>query len=198
MNSKLLVVGLVLVLVGAYATGCSNGGSGSGSGGGSGAAAPTPTPPNAGPQNTAGPARDPHEMVVAHNAARGDVSPAANPRLPTMSWDADVANVAQRWANRCEFEHSSDSAYGENLYVSSNPASAQDAVDSWVSEVADYNYRSNSCAGECGHYTQVVWRSSTALGCGFADCPSIPEFGPGRLWVCNYSPPGNFRGKKPY
>ena len=38
-----------------------------------------------------------------------------------------------------------------------------------------------------GHFTQVVWKSTTGLGCGFnAGC---------RMYVCNYSPPGNFLGQ---
>ncbi|MEM6522020.1 MAG: CAP domain-containing protein, partial [Cyanobacteria bacterium P01_C01_bin.70] len=43
-------------------------------------------------------------------------------------------------------------------------------VAAWVAEKADYDYASNSCASGkvCGHYTQIVWRETTAVGCGVA------------------------------
>ena len=48
----------------------------------------------------------------------------------------------------------------------------------------------------CGHYTQVVWRNTTEIGCGVATCKE------GALtwdiWICNYAPPGNIAGQKPY
>ena len=41
------------------------------------------------------------------------------------------------------------------------------AVTAWVNEEADYHYASNTCdAGQmCGHYTQIVWATTTKLGC---------------------------------
>jgi hypothetical protein len=100
------------------------------------------------------------------------------------------------------FSHNAGS-YGQNLYAStgSNPPSPKAVVDSWVSEVADYNYANNSCSDVCGHYTQVVWRNSTKVGCGIKTCTSNSPFGGSGTWyivVCNYSPPGNFSNQKPY
>jgi hypothetical protein len=48
----------------------------------------------------------------------------------------------------------------------------------------------------CGHYTQVVWRTTRELGCSYSSCKRdgfLVEY-----WVCNYSPPGNVRGREPY
>ena len=53
----------------------------------------------------------------------------------------------------------------------------------------------------CGHYTQLVWRNSTLLGCAYARCTSnspfqgVPTWD---FWVCDYSPPGNWVGQRPY
>jgi len=99
------------------------------------------------------------------------------------------------------FKHSGGQ-YGENIYASagSNTTPA-DVVDSWVSEAKDYDYAANSCAGTCGHYTQVVWRKSTKLGCAVANCSKNSPFSgftQWQFWVCNYDPPGNFNGQKPY
>jgi hypothetical protein len=38
---------------------------------------------------------------------------------------------------------------------------------------------------DTGHFTQVVWRATTHVGCGTASCTGLV------LWVCNYDPPGN-------
>ncbi|NET40232.1 MAG: hypothetical protein F6K19_51255 [Cyanothece sp. SIO1E1] len=45
----------------------------------------------------------------------------------------------------------------------------------------------------CYHYTQVVWRRTNKLGCGIADHRRL-----GKIVVCNYDPPGNFLGQRPY
>src|SRR5712691_6171246 len=59
-------------------------------------------------------------------------------------------------------------------------------------EARNYDYASNRCHGVCGYYTQIVWRDTREVGCGVAR-------GPGReVWVCDYSPPGNWVGRRPY
>jgi hypothetical protein len=48
----------------------------------------------------------------------------------------------------------------------------------------------------CGHYTQVVWRNTERVGCGYSTCQAQGfNF---EVWVCNYDPPGNFIGQAPY
>jgi pathogenesis-related protein 1 len=138
-------------------------------------------------------------ITAAHNAARAAVSPAPASPMPALAWSSDIAAVAQAWADGCKFQHSGGQ-YGENLYASTNQSTVQDVVDSWVGEKKDYDYASNSCSGVCGHYTQVVWAKSLRLGCAVKSCSGGGPFGGGswELWVCNYDPPGNFVGQKPY
>lgn len=138
------------------------------------------------------------EMVAAHNDVRANAAPAPDPALSPLVWDAEVAAVAQDWAEGCVFEHSTHNL-GENLaFFSGEDSSATAVVELWASETASYDYASNSCApGEqCGHYTQIVWRDSARVGCGAAQCAL--QGMEGRLWVCNYDPPGNFIGDRPY
>jgi hypothetical protein len=77
-------------------------------------------------------------------------------------------------------------------------------VRAWADEVADYDYENNSCVtGEqCGHYTQVVWRTTTRVGCATKVCTKNSPFGAQaptwQYWVCNYDPPGNYQGQRPY
>jgi hypothetical protein len=139
-----------------------------------------------------------------HNALRATVSPAANPALPAMTWNAGVASAAQAHANRCVWQHSGAAGLGENLYASTSAVNAETAAaTSWKSEEADYNYVANSCASGrmCGHYTQMVWRSSIELGCGVQRCSTGSPFANSSQWtnvVCNYRLPGNYVGQRPY
>jgi hypothetical protein len=111
---------------------------------------------------------------------------------------------------------------------SSCPTNAvNQSVTSWAAESVSYDYPSNTCSphcqgganngavcsnqsqcpggicsGVCGHYTQIVWRSTTHIGCGVENCTTNSPFGPSfpnwTFVVCNYEPPGNIIGQQPY
>lgn len=136
-------------------------------------------------------------ITAAHNKIRDPLG------LPPLVWSDDLARFAQTWADKlerkgCRLDHRPRSGpdaqkYGENIYSSTGyDPTAADVVDTWAAEVADYNSKTGRCKGVCGHYTQIVWRNSQRVGCGMAAC------GDTEVWVCNYDPPGNFLGQKPY
>lgn len=131
-------------------------------------------------------------MAEAHNVYRRSLN------LPDLVWDSKLETYAQEWANHlqskgCKMMHRSTHKYGENIaWAAGMQMSPQDVVKMWYDEVNDYNYANNSCRAVCGHYTQVVWKKSIRLGCGMAKC------GDQEIWVCNYDPPGNYVGEKPY
>ncbi|XP_068322108.1 pathogenesis-related protein 1-like [Pyrus communis] len=135
---------------------------------------------------------DIQNYLNSHNAARAAVG------VVSLTWDDNVAAYAQNYANQhvgdCNLVHSGG-PYGENLAMSTGDMSGTAAVDLWVAEKADYSYESNSCADGklCGHYTQVVWRNSARVGCAKVRCSSG-----GTFIVCNYDPPGNYVGQRPY
>lgn len=151
---------------------------------------------------------DSKEMLAAHNHWRKTVG------APQLKYSTELAASAQVWANHlkdsnhCQLQHSKpDGRYGENLFWASamewsdgrrelQKVSPKTVVDDWGNERKDYNYASNSCApGKmCGHYTQLVWTSTTTVGCAVAVCKDSVE----QVWVCQYQPPGNEVGKKPY
>ncbi|KAL1210551.1 Pathogenesis-related protein PR-1 [Cardamine amara subsp. amara] len=120
-------------------------------------------------------------------------------RLKPLKWDAKLARYAQWWANQrrhdCALMHS-NGPYGENLFWGSGDRwKPAQAANGWLSEARSYNYRSNSCNGEmCGHYTQIVWKNTQRIGCAHVICSG----GAGVFLTCNYDPPGNFLGTKPY
>ncbi|XP_042504781.1 pathogenesis-related protein PR-1-like [Macadamia integrifolia] len=134
------------------------------------------------------------QFLTRHNAARAAL------HLPRMVWDKEVAKYAQWYANQrrwdCALKHS-NGPYGENIFWGSGYEwTAAQAVGAWLSEKKWYNYHSNSCSEgeECGHYTQIVWRSSRKLGCAKVTC----FHGRGVFITCNYDPPGNYIGDRPY
>lgn len=74
-----------------------------------------------------------------------------------------------------------------------------------MNEEQYYDHATNSCAsGEvCGHYTQIVWSTTLAVGCAQASCTTNSPFGTfsGGVWensVCDFNPPGNYVGEAPY
>ena len=131
------------------------------------------------------------DMLAAHNAVRSRVG------IPPVNWSARLADQAQGWANRLlaenRFVHRPDNKYGENVFeITGTTASPAHVVESWAAESRDYDYAANKCRKVCGHYTQLVWAATKTVGCGVARNARR------EVWVCNYDPPGNYIGKRPY
>mmetsp|Transcript_7773 Transcript_7773/g.21166 ORF Transcript_7773/g.21166 Transcript_7773/m.21166 type:complete len:97 (+) Transcript_7773:2-292(+) len=80
----------------------------------------------------------------------------------------------------------SDSSHGENLAMGYDSMEA--VVDAWYKEEKDYDYDNPQFSMETGHFTQVVWKETTELGCAIAVCPDSDE----KIYVCQYNPPGNY------
>jgi len=155
-----------------------------GSGGGS-SSAPSggDTPPSA----------DMQKMLDRHNYHR------CMHGVPLMTWSNSIASNAQEWANEMNgrMDHSPSNrrnispwgALGENLMLGSIQGKdnwAQQWVDIWYNEIEKTNNGLVSgFSSGTGHYTQVVWKSSTALGCGYFN----------KLLVCQYGPAGNYGGQ---
>lgn len=147
-------------------------------------------------------------FVDTHNQYRNNTKPPAS-YMSTMDWSDNLAQGAQNWASKCNFSHSQTPGIGENIYATSRRTpnyqsfDPNEAVRSWGNEGIFYNYDKNSCepGRVCGHYTQVVWDDTNKVGCGIQDCPSIQGINwpnGGTVVVCQYSPPGNYIGQKPY
>jgi len=131
------------------------------------------------------------EILDAHNAVREEVS------VPPLRWSNKLESAARKWAGHLlasgRFEHQARPPYGENLFEARGAeASPTEAVAAWADEAVDYSYRTNTCRATCGHYTQVVWRNTREVGCAEA------RRGPRQVVVCEYEPPGNWQGQRPY
>jgi pathogenesis-related protein 1 len=166
-------------------------------------------------------------MTDAHNKVRAMVqtTPPLPPMTwsPTLAayaqeWSDMLAMTA---CNRPMHRSQADlqkKGYGENLAAAGGvPApmtTAQWAVDGWAGEVKCWTYGTfgvmfgggtEKCdmacytqmqSDGCGHYTQIVWRNTTQVGCGVSTCQSGGATWD--IWICNYAPPGNVIGQKPY
>ena len=132
-----------------------------------------------------------NHMLEAHNAVRARVG--VNP----LEWSSPLAIKAQEWADILArsnlFLHSRTPGLGESMTVVYNGEYVpEQVVAGWVSESRYYDLRHNRCADVCGHYTQVVWRSTRQVGC------AVSRVDNRQVWVCEYWPAGNFEGERPY
>ena len=150
-------------------------------------------------------------IVDVHNALRAREG-ADNMEL--MTWDNFLADLAATWAAGCIWKHGQPhlgdnpryTSIGQNLYATSgNTINMTAAIEkSWYGEKVDYDYDTLKCADPkpCGHYTQVVWATSRHVGCAYHRCRPLAglhaAFSTALYFVCNYGPPGNYKGAKPY
>jgi len=175
---------------------------------------PRTTPPHAQPK---APKRAPRAALSykqrfsgaleSHNKIR------AKHKVPPLKWSDKLAKYSQQWANQmgtsgsCKMYHRPGTPpYGENLYRSTaivwsdgrreiSPVTIKNVVKAWTDEERWYSYKNNRCqpGRQCGHYTQVVWKTTTEVGCAIKVCNDKSQ-----TWVCSYNPAGNYTGLKPY
>lgn len=143
---------------------------------------------------------DQEKAVARHNEIRKEVFSNSD-----LIWSVEVAQSAQAYADslaqsgKWEHDTPANNLYGENLFTASYQVDYVDAINSWYGEKPYYNYADNRCQSSkvCGHYTQMIWKNSTEVGCGIAQYTT----GSYKDWlvvVCRYNPPGNYIGEKPY
>jgi len=130
------------------------------------------------------------EYLSDHNTVRAQHGAAP------LTWNNTLADKAQQWANGCVFQHSGGSLgpFGENLAAGTGSSYGIDAaIKSWTDEVSQYD-PSNP---QPSHFTQVVWKATTQVGCAVQQCNGIfdPSFGPAQFFVCEYAPQGNVIGE---
>ncbi|KAJ6474234.1 CAP domain-containing protein [Mycena sanguinolenta] len=137
--------------------------------------------------------QDVKSYLTDHNTVRAKHGAVA------LKWNNNLAAAAQKWADKCVFKHSGGTLgpYGENLAAGA-PASGYhiaNAVKSWADEAPQYNPKDPVPS----HFTQMVWKATTEVGCAVNTCsnifPTIP--GGAAYYVCEYFPQGNVIGHFP-
>ena len=150
-----------------------------------------------------------NETLAAHNIARLKYG------VPPLKYDPRLEPSALEWAAYLardkKFEHCKaptspgfEGTLGENLAMSASMGSAWAPnhgvrVNGYVAEVKDYdlvNKKGKSTGGVIGHFTQVIWRTTKVVGCGYAVILTPDGWSRG-IWVHRYHPPGNY-GEDPW
>ncbi|HON82481.1 MAG TPA: CAP domain-containing protein [Methanoregulaceae archaeon] len=137
------------------------------------------------------------EILNKHNYYRNKVTGA---NIPNLVWSTTLATSAEKWAyylgGNNLFQHSG--GHSENL--AAGYTSWTSAIDGWGSEESNFIYAPFGNAAsktgnwhDVGHYTQIVWKTTTQCGCGCAPHPTY-----GTVYVCQYAPAGNIFGYYPY
>lgn len=141
-------------------------------------------------------------VLSVHNQERAQVN------VPSLSWSNSLAADAQTYANylttlgitptgiAAHDPNVFKKGQNENLAWGTKGAyTPTELMNLWAEEKRDYVTGTpvpESGGPKVGHYTQMVWKDTTEVGCAIASS-DITDF-----LVCRYSPPGNWIGEVPY
>nr|XP_015298287.1 PREDICTED: C-type lectin domain family 18 member A isoform X2 [Macaca fascicularis] len=138
-------------------------------------------------------------LLSLHNRLRSWVQPPAAD-MRRLDWSDSLAQLAQARAALCGTPTPSlASAPWRTLQVGWNvqllpagSASFVEVVSLWFAEGQWYSHAAGECArnATCTHYTQLVWATSSQLGCGRHLCSA--DQAATEAFVCAYSPGGNW------
>ncbi|OBZ77122.1 Cell wall protein PRY3 [Grifola frondosa] len=121
----------------------------------------------------------------------------ANGAAP-LTWSGDLQAKAESYAQGCQFQHSDGALgpVGENLAAATGLFTAEAAVALFAQDGSKFDPQNPTFT----HFTQMVWQSTTQLGCAAALCDSIfPNgFGQATYHVCLYNPVGNIVGEEQF
>lgn len=124
------------------------------------------------------------DMLTKHNEYR------QLHQVGNLKRSSSIELVAQKYAEYLATINSlqhSNNGYGENLFYGYYSSSiGNTAVKLWYDEVSGYNFNNPGYKSGIGHFTQVVWKGSTEIGCGVG-CKSNNYC----YIVCDYNPAGN-------
>jgi hypothetical protein len=138
------------------------------------------------------------EMLDANNALRAELG------LSPFVWSRHLSHAARLWAKHLAVDvhslvHSHTDGMGENLAMwSSGYKTPAGLVGLWADEKAFFLHAQFPSVSKTGnwlavaHYSQIVWRNTTKVGCGIATDDKSDYL------VCEYSPQGNVIGEPVY
>ena len=110
----------------------------------------------------------------------------------SLDWNTTLATAAALHAQPCKFTHSkTGGSVGENLAAGYRNTTA--AVEGWGDERKGSDFSDAEFDEKTAHFTQVVWKATTDVGCGAAWCDGRGGT-PGWYLVCQYFPAGNVVG----
>jgi hypothetical protein len=137
-------------------------------------------------------------LLALHNRERQAMG------VPAIVWDPGLAMGAAAYgpplARRGSLAHSPAEArpgQGENLWMGTRGAySVEEMVGSWADEKRLFRpglFPDVSSSGhwtDVAHYTQMIWRSTTRMGCALHRSERWD------FLICRYAAPGNVMGQR--
>uniref|UniRef100_E2J7B0 Antigen5-like protein n=1 Tax=Triatoma matogrossensis TaxID=162370 RepID=E2J7B0_9HEMI len=154
--------------------------------------------------------KDKNKLLEAHNKYRNLIAsgkdtgqpPAQNMRV--LTWDAYAEERATHWASTCKLrtariKNKYNHTMGLNLYAKTSTKLqdvnttfnewADEMLTVWYNQVNNYEFGSN-ITEKTEFYTQMVWATTSKLGCGYSYFKKGDSWKVGYL-VCFYDPRGN-------
>ena len=146
-------------------------------------------------------AEDQAAALKVHNDARAEVG------VAPLQWSEELSQSAAEWAQYLAdneaFKHAGNevrNGQGENLYKHSQTITdvgGRYAALAWYEEINLYTYSPIGSGANnfsaIGHYTQMIWETTTEVGMALA----VSESGATYV-VARYNPQGNITGQTPY
>ena len=131
------------------------------------------------------------DILKAHNEKRSLFG------VQSLKWNDTLASYAQHYADtsfscdNVQLVHS-NGPYGENLAVGYDGGFSP--VEAWYKEINQYDYSKPGFSEATGHFTQLVWKSTSQVGCARVMCHNSWR----QYTICEYSDQrGNVVGKGP-
>ncbi|KAL2006034.1 hypothetical protein VTN00DRAFT_9688 [Thermoascus crustaceus] len=142
------------------------------------------------------------QVLQQHNMHR------SNHSAPALAWSADLEASAKKLADSCVYAHNTDidgGGYGQNIGY----GVPSEAIGKMITNLM-YNDEMGYFEGlygnpnpdmsnfeKWGHFSQIVWKGTTQVGCATTVCGTLQNIGAGPIpfTVCNYGPAGNFAGE---
>ncbi|KAK6529989.1 hypothetical protein TWF694_003365 [Orbilia ellipsospora] len=108
-----------------------------------------------------------------------------------LTWSSELVKFGISHTPDCIFQHTGRPALdaaglGENILFGLGNT-AQEGRQTWYDKERPlYDFKKPGFSMETGHFTQMIWRSTTEVGCAVRKC------GDRTMVKCNYRAPGNF------
>lgn len=127
---------------------------------------------------------------------------------PTIAWDANLASIASDIAATCNYSHNvvmGGGGYGQNIAAGVEPANISAVITDlfyngevgWYADLYTDAQPDMTNFEHWGHFSQLVWKDTTHVGCATHDCTekglsNVGEHVAPFFTVCNYKNPGNY------
>ncbi|OQE38679.1 hypothetical protein PENCOP_c008G02728 [Penicillium coprophilum] len=129
--------------------------------------------------------------------------------VDALTWSTDLEEAANTVASSCSYGHdtsvkSASGSYGQNIaYGYDKPDVGEKIISDMMYTREAPNFEGlygqaspdMSNFASWGHFSQIVWKGTTQVGCATVSCSDLKNIGgPAPYTVCNYGAPGNVGG----